>query len=145
VQLRSDVSEGDAPIHLIVNLTTSKPVSFELERILHVGLPGIRISSKTHITPDDYLIIDVCIENQTDAAASFDMMLFVPERARQRLQVVGIKGISNRQFVVPNAKELMSQPLRLRCEQIGTGRTINHPIRITPGQPEPSQTDQPIN
>ncbi len=77
ILLRSDVAEGEVPVKLIINVEAPESFSFELQRTLHVGLPGVRISSKTQVSKLGDLIIDVTIENQSSTPKSFDMLLFV--------------------------------------------------------------------
>ncbi len=130
ITLRSDVAEGDIPIKMIVKLESPSAVEFEMTRNVHVGLPGVRITSKSEFTKSGDLIIDVTIENQTQTPKSFDLMLFVPGRPRDRAQMISVKDTVVRRLVVPNAKSFQNDTLRLSCEEIGTGRTINHLIDV---------------
>lgn len=44
--------------------------------------------------------------------------------------MISVKDTVVRRLVVPNAKSFQNDTLRLSCEEIGTGRTINHLIDV---------------
>ncbi len=43
-----------------------------------------------------------------------------------------VKDTMTRRIILPKANDLRNQTLRLSCEEIGTGRAINHLINVLP-------------
>ncbi len=126
VPVRSDLTEGEVPIGLVVKMESPRQFQFIVDESIHVGLPGIKIQSKRQLRGSDQLQIDVFIFNSTGSAASFDLTLYAPDQPRQKIQMLNVRETGQRSFLVEGASSFDGKSLRLGCEQIETGRTINH-------------------
>ena len=128
--LKPNIAEGDFDLVIEVELQSPDNFGFVLNRTVHVGLPGIKLQSKCDLLANDVLRINLLAVNSTGDKVSLDMLLFLPDQPRQRLQMIDVRETGNQTFFIQNASRYSGRTLRLSCEQIGQKRGINHLIAV---------------
>ena len=132
VLLRSDISALDTPVHIIAYMNGVPSVQFAVEKMLRIGNDEVDIETRYRISDADELWIDIDVINYIDTPISFDCMLLIPDRRRERVIIPRVVDRTTKTLVLPKASELLNQTLWLRCEQIGTRRVLNYRIKIEP-------------
>jgi hypothetical protein len=138
VLLRSDISALDTPVHIIAYMNGVPSVQFAVEKTLRIGNDEVDIETRYRISDADELWIDIDVINYIDTPISFDCMLLIPDRRRERVIIPRVVDRTTKTLVLPKASELLNQTLWLRCEQIGTRRVLNYRIKI---EPEPDNAE----
>jgi hypothetical protein len=113
-------------------------VQFAVEKTLRIGNDEVDIETRYRISDADELWIDIDVINYIDTPISFDCMLLIPDRRRERVIIPRVVDRTTKTLVLPKASELLNQTLWLRCEQIGTRRVLNYRIKI---EPEPDNAE----
>ena len=91
----------------------------------------VTIDASTRLNEQGQLIVQQQLTNKTDEFASFDCMLFAPNRRRQRQQVLNLgRGRHTRTYILPRGEELIGTTLWLRAEEIDGERILNHRILV---------------
>jgi len=132
IQLRSYASTAISPVKLEFIMNTSNPVKFVVDQELQVGTEDFEFDPSYEIDEGGNLRLIIDVTNRLTTPISFDCMLLIPGRPRERTQISQLVERASRTLVLENAKELFGKTLWLRCEQIGTNRILNYPIEITP-------------
>lgn len=132
VLLRSDISALDTPVHIIAYMNGVPPVQFAVERMLRIGNDEVDIETRYRISDADELWIDIDVINYIDTPISFDCMLLIPDRRRERVIIPRVVDRTTKTLILPKASELLNQTLWLRCEQIDSRRVLNYRIKIEP-------------
>jgi len=132
IQLRSYASTAISPVKLEFTMNTSNPVKFVVDQELQVGTEDFEFDPSYEIDEGGNLRLIIDVTNRLTTPISFDCMLLIPGRPRERTQISQLVERASRTLVLENAKELFGKTLWLRCEQIGTNRILNYPIEITP-------------
>lgn len=130
VLLRPDASTQDTPVKIIVTVQFPTSTRFFVEKFLPVGTDEFDVDVNYRTDQSNQLIVDVEITNNGEKPVDFDCMLLMPDRPRERLQIIHIKERALRVLVLPNADTLVGKTLWLRCEQIGADRVINRRITV---------------
>jgi hypothetical protein len=131
VNLLTDANSGPQPLQLDFEISADRTYRFRVYRTLQLGLDGVSIEMTTRLTPDGTLIVEQHLTNSTDHPISFQCTLFPPGRRRETKQVIQQgRGRSTNVFNLPNGKELLGQKLKLRAEEIGGARVLNHTITV---------------
>lgn len=130
--MRSDISALDTPVHIIAYMNGVPSVQFAVEKMLRIGNDEVDIETRYRISDADELWIDIDVINYIDTPVSFDCMLLIPDRRRERVIIPRVVDRTTKTLVLPKASELLNQTLWLRCEQIGTRRVLNYRIKIEP-------------
>lgn len=142
VLLRPDASTQDTPVKIVVTVQFPTSTRFFVEKFLPVGTDEFDVDVNYRTDQSNQLIVDVEITNNGKSPVDFDCMLLMPDRPRERLQIIHIKERALRVIVLPNANTLVGKTLWLRCEQIGADRVINRRITIDPNLPSDSDSPQ---
>ena len=132
VQIRPDVNTSAASIQLEFSILGEKPVTFVVDQEIQVGTSDFEFEIRYEIDNQNRLILFIDAVNHQSIAHSFDCMLLIPNRPRERTQITGFRDRVTKLMVLENASELMGKTLWLRCEQISTNRILNYRIEIDP-------------
>ena len=132
VQIRPDVNTSAASIQLEFSILGEKPVTFVVDQKIQVGTSDFEFEIRYEIDNENRLILFIDAVNHQSTPHSFDCMLLIPNRPRERTQITGFRDRVTKLIVLENAAELMGKTLWLRCEQISTNRILNYRIKIDP-------------
>ncbi len=136
VALDANINSGEQPIRADFSITGHQ---FSVYRTIRVGLGDIEIRLESQLDDKGGLIVKQQLVNNTDEFVSFNCLLFAQGRRRQRRQVYNLgRGTKTNYFVYPNGGELVGSVLRLRAEEIGGARILNH-VYTAVGTPELSE------
>lgn len=129
--LKPEAGSGLRPVRIDFNLTADREYRFSLYRNMVIGLKGIDVDFDTHLDAEGFLEVRAHLSNQTEESISFQCHLFVPERRRDKIQLLNL-GSERRTitFRIPNGRELIGQDLVLRFEEIGGSRVMNQHLRV---------------
>lgn len=129
VSLGANASSGPQKIRLDFNLSADRSYRFSVYREIQVGLGDIELELETHLDEYGNLVVDQHLTNKTDRFVSFNCLLFVPNRRRERRQIFELgRGRQTTRFVIADGEELIGLTLGLRAEEIGGARVLNHRI-----------------
>jgi hypothetical protein len=130
MKLRFDAGQNQELVDVIVR-TDEKPArSFLVQRQLLVGLKDFRIESQTEFDGQGTMSVNLEMFNLGASEANFDCTLVVPGRRRIKFHLVRVVDRVEKKLQIENAEELRGESLYLRCEEIGSGRVINHRVLI---------------
>ena len=132
VQIRPDANTSTAAIQLEFSILGEKPVTFVVNQEIQVGTSDFEFEIRYEIDSDNQLILFIDAVNHQSTPHSFDCMLLIPNRPRERTQISGFRDRVTKLIVLENASELIGKTLWLRCEQISTNRILNYRIEINP-------------
>ncbi len=130
MKLRYDASQLEEPLNIIVTLNEKSSRQFVVQRRIQVGLKDFQLETQVKIDERGSIIVDLEMLNLSNQTANFDCTLIIPNRTREKFQIIRLEDRYNRPIVVPNGADLRGQSLLLRCEEIGSGRVLNHRIEI---------------
>jgi hypothetical protein len=129
VALGPDVNSGVQPLQIDFELTTDQSLNFRLGESIEVGLGDIVVELESQLDDQGNLVIQQHLINNTKMNVSFNCLLFVPDRRRERRQVFFAgQGRTTNRFVLPNGRELIGKTLWLRAEEINGARILNEKI-----------------
>ena len=129
VLLGTNATSGPQKIRLDFNLSADRTYRFSVYREIQVGLGDIELELESHLDEHGDLIVDQHLTNKTDKRVSFNCLLYVPDRRRERRQVFDLaRGRQTTRFVIRDGEELIGLTLGLRAEEIGGARVLNHRI-----------------
>jgi hypothetical protein len=134
VLLRPDTSAQDSLVQVVVQTFGSPPRKFAVTKSLPIGNDDVSIDTRYRISESDELLFEVEASNKTGQPVSFDCLLLIPDRTRERIQLNRVVETATRMVSIPKGSELIGETLWLRCEQIGSRRVLNYRIRIEPPQ-----------
>ena len=137
VQVLPDADTTETEIALEFEMAGDHPIRFSIQEWLQVGTDDFEFEIAFQIDDYDQLWVTVEAINYRDEPTSFDCMLLIPNRPRERTQIANLTDRSSRVFVVRKASELLNETLWLRCEQIGTRRVENKRIQVDFGDANP--------
>ena len=137
VQVLPDADTTETEIALEFEMAGDHPIRFSIQEWLQVGTDDFEFEIAFQIDDYDQLWVTVEAINYRDEPTSFDCMLLIPNRPRERTQIANLRDRSSRVFVVRKASELLNETLWLRCEQIGTRRVENKRIQVDFGDANP--------
>ncbi len=128
-----DATSGVHDVRCDFEIHGQQPIRFSAYRRMHVGLGGIRLEVQTRMNAQGELEVEQQFINDTDESVSFRCYLLVPNRRRQKLDIIDLgHGRDVQRFRLPDGEELIGQTLWLRAEEVGGGRGLNHQF---PAQP----------
>lgn len=128
-----DATSGAHHVRCDFEIHGQQPIRFSAYRRMNVGLGGIRVEVQTRLNPDGELEVEQHFINDTDEAVSFRCYLYVPNRRRQKLDILDLgHGRDVQRFRLPDGKELIGQTLWLKADEIGGGRGLNHQFQAQP-------------
>jgi hypothetical protein len=131
VLLGANATSGRQPVPVKVELTADKTYAFMIYRDIHVGLGDVDIELSASLDEYGNLVVQQILTNKTDEFVSFNCLLFVPGRRRERRQVFNLgRGRTTNVFVLPRGSELVGSTLGLRAEEIGGARILNQHLTV---------------
>ena len=130
MKLRYDASQSQEPLDMVISLNGKTPRQFIVQRQVNIGLKDFQLETQTQIDERGFLIINVELLNQSEQIANFECTLVLPNRPREKFQMIQVQERLNRTKIIANGAELRGQTLLLRCEEISSGRVLNHRIEI---------------
>jgi hypothetical protein len=138
VQVMPDADTSETDIALEFDMAGDHPVRFSVREWLQVGTDDFEFEISMQMDDQDQLWVTVEAMNYREEPTSFDCMLLIPNRPRQRTQIANLTDRSTRVFVVRKGSELLNETLWLKCEQIGTRRVENKRIQVDFVDPKPN-------
>jgi hypothetical protein len=128
-----DATSGSHHVRCDFEIHDQRPIRFSAYRRMHVGLGGIRVEVQTRLNASGELEVEQQFINETDESVSFRCYLLVPERRRQKLDIIDLgHGRDVQRFRLPDGEELIGQTLWLQADEIGGGRGLNHRFQAQP-------------
>jgi len=129
ILLGTNADSGPQPLRLDFNISADRSYRFSVYRGIQVGLGDIEVELESHLDEYGNLVVDQHLTNKTDRSVSFNCLLFVPDRRRERRQVFNLgRGRQSTRFILADGEELIGLTLGLRAEEIGGVRVLNHRI-----------------
>ncbi len=130
IQLQPDAGQINEPVDIFITLDGHPPTQFGVKQSLNVGLKDFKLESSSIIDEQDQLVIQLTMTNESGQAANFDCMLLLPDKPRKRIQMINLNESATRTIVVDQGSAYKGQLLWLRCEEISSGRVLNHRIPV---------------
>ncbi len=130
MRLRYDASQSLEPLDIVVTFNDSPERQFVIQRPIQVGLKDFQLETQSRIDSTGNIVIDLEILNLSDQVANFDCTLILPNRPREKFQIIRLENRQYRPIVITDGSEMRGQSILLRCEEIRTGRVLNHRIEI---------------
>ena len=128
-----DATSGAHEVRCDFEIHGQQPIRFSAYRCMHVGLGGIRVEVMTRLNAAGELEVEQHFINDTDESVSFRCYLYVPNRRRQKLDILNLgHGRDVQRFRLPDGEELIGQTLWLKADEIGGGRGLNHQFKAQP-------------
>lgn len=141
--LPTDANIGDAQMKLTFTITADRAYRFQVLCPLQVGSGDVRLIVMDRKLDDGRLEIEQLVVNSTSPAEVLDFRcnLMVPGSRRQKVQITKLGVGEDRKFYyLNNADSYRDKELRLKLEQDGGGRVLNH--KWTVGEFWDLQTDE---
>jgi hypothetical protein len=132
VRVLPDADTIDSPITLDFSMSGESSSRFSIGEHLQIGTDDFEFEVEYQFDDQNQLWVTVEAINNRSIPTSFDCMLLIPGRARERTQIANLKDRTTRTFILKDASDLISETIWLRCEQIGTRRIENKRIVIQP-------------
>ncbi|MCY2974609.1 MAG: hypothetical protein NTW52_08085 [Planctomycetota bacterium] len=130
ILLRRDVSQSNEPIEIIFEQKGTPPVQFSVRKSLSLGLKNFQLETKSRFDDRGRLVIEMIMTNSSGQASSFDCTVHVPDRPRQRVQVINLQERATKSIILSDGAQYRGKSLLIRCEEIGTGRVLNQRVII---------------
>lgn len=130
IQIRPDANTTAASVKLKFSIQGDKPVTFVVDQEMQVGTSDFEFEPRYEFDAEDRLRLFIEVINHESNPLNFDCLLLIPDRARERTQIAGLKDRVTKLIVLENASDLIGKTLWLRCEQIATNRILNYRIEI---------------
>jgi hypothetical protein len=131
VALSPDVSCGTHPLRIEFQLNAEHDVQFQLWDSIEVGLGDVVTELHAQFDEKGNLVVEQHLINNTKQRVSFNCLLFVPERRREKRQVFDLgPGRATNTFVLPQGRELIGKTLWLRAEELNGARILNEKIVV---------------
>lgn len=130
ILLRRDVSQSNEPIEIIFEQKGTPPVQFSVRKSLSLGLKNFQLETQSRFDDRGRLIIEMTMTNSSGQASSFDCTIHVPDRPRQRVQVINLQERATKSIILSDGAQYRGKSLLIRCEEIGTGRVLNQRVTI---------------
>ncbi len=130
IQIRPDANTTAASVKLKFSIQGDKPVTFMVDQEMQVGTSDFEFEPRYEFAADNRLRLFIEVINHESNPLNFDCLLLIPDRARERTQIAGLKDRITKLIVLENASDLVGKTLWLRCEQIATNRILNYRIEI---------------
>ncbi len=128
-----DATSGAHDVRCDFEIHDQEPLRFSVYRRMHVGLGGIRVEVQTRLNAEGELEVEQHFINDTDETISFRCYLYVPNRRRQKLDILDLgHGRDVQRFRLPDGAELIGQTLWLKADEIGGSRGLNHQFQAQP-------------
>jgi hypothetical protein len=126
IRLPFDLSNGDCPVRVDVELTAEKNYQFSIFRHLRVGLGDIIVEATSQLSDAGELLVQQRFHNHTDEPVSFRCNLFAPDRRRMRTQILELgRGEDVQTYRLPQGRQLLGQTLWIRAQEINGPRVLS--------------------
>ncbi len=133
VVLGFDAETGPKLLRFDFDLTADRRYQFTAYRWLEVGLGDVSIELTTRINEFGELEVEQRLNNQGTSDVSYNCDLFVPDRRRQRVQIIRQPpGQSTRVFRIRDGQALLGETLVLRAQELNGRRVLNYRIEAKP-------------
>ncbi len=132
VRVKPDANTAAAAIQMKFSVQGDASATFVVDQEIQVGTSDFTIETRYEINNNNELRLALEATNHKSVPLSFDCILLVPDRPRERTQISGLKEQVTKTMTLDNASDLIGKTLWLRCEQIGTNRILNYRIEIRP-------------
>lgn len=126
--LPANASLGKVDLSIDFDISAERQYKFRVYRPYEVGLDDVKLFIIEERLPDDTLRVEQVIVNNTDPleVLNFECSLFLLGRKRKTKTVIKLeRETSRKEFLFPNATELLDKPARLRVEQTDGPRVLN--------------------
>jgi hypothetical protein len=124
--LGADVSGGWQPLRVDFDIAADRNCRFSVFGGIQVGLGDVEIAVDSRLDEQGNLMVEQHLTNRSNRLISFNCLLFVPDRRRERRQVLNLaRGRTTNVFLLPDGRELVGKTLWLRAEEIGGARILN--------------------
>ena len=128
-----NATSGSHDVRCDFEIHGPQPIRFSVYRRMHVGLGGIRLEIQTRLNAEGELGVEQHFINDTDERISFRCYLYVPNRRRQKLDIIDLgHGRDVQRFLLPNGQDLIGQNLWLMADEIGGRRGLNYQFQAQP-------------
>ncbi len=128
-----DATSGVHKVRCDFEIQDQVPIKFSVYRHMFVGLGGIRVEVQTRLNEEGELEVEQHFINDTDEPVSFRCYLYVPNRRRQKLDIVNLgHGRDVQVFRLSEGRELLGQTLWLKADEVGGSRGLNHQFEAQP-------------
>ena len=132
IQVKADANTMAASIKLEFAIQGERPVVFVVDQDVQVGTKDFEFAIRYEIDSDDQLKLFIEASNNLPEPASFDCVLQIPGRPRERFQIAGLRDKITKTIVLDKASDLTQKALWLRCDQVSTSRILNYRVEINP-------------
>ncbi len=129
LKLPTDANLGDSQMKLTFQITGDRPYRFQVLSPYHVGSGDVTLQVIDRKLDDGRLEIQQIVNNSTSPTEVLDFRcsLLVPGSPRQKARVTRLGSGEDRKFYfLDNADAFRGKELRLKLEQEGGGRILNH-------------------
>jgi len=144
--LPADASLGKVNLTIDFDVSAERQYKFRVYRSYEVGLDDVKLHVIEERLPDDTLRVEQVIVNNTDPleVLNFQCSLFMLGRKRKTQYVIKLEHETNhKEFLFPNASELLGKPARLRVEQIDGPRVLNRQWTVGEDWDENGSMEEP--
>ncbi|MFO0922971.1 MAG: hypothetical protein U0905_10860 [Pirellulales bacterium] len=130
VQLKPDAVSQRSRVRIDVDIHGNKNGRFSVYRDLKIGQEDIELDVNQQVDSDDNLILQLEFQNHTNRKLNFDCMIMLPDRPRERTQVLDVRERKETLVGIKNASNLFGKTIWIRCEEIGSNRIVNQRIVV---------------
>jgi hypothetical protein len=130
IVLRRDVSQSSEPIEIVFEINGAPPMQFSVRKALSLGLKNFQLETQPRFDDRGRLVIEMTMTNSSGQASTFECTVHVPDRPRQRVQVIGLQDRVTKSIVLQDGAKYRGKSILIRCEEIGTGRILNQRVLI---------------
>ena len=118
ILLGANASSGRQAVRLDFEVTSDRVHRFSVYREIRVGLRDLDVELSSRLDEKGNLLVEQRLTNESDRLVSFNCLLSVPQRRRERQQVFRLgRGSVTNLFVLPHGEELLGQTLWLRTRK----------------------------
>jgi hypothetical protein len=132
VRVKPDANTAAAAIQMKFSVQGDASATFVVDQEIQVGTSDFTIETRYEINNDNQLRLTLEATNHKSIPLSFNCILLVPDRPRERTQISGLKDQVTKTITLDDASDLIGKTVWLRCEQIGSNRILNYRIEIRP-------------
>ncbi|MBM4001086.1 MAG: hypothetical protein FJ297_16390 [Planctomycetes bacterium] len=132
--LRASAASGEQPVRIDFDVRADTSYRFSVHRMIRVGLEDVSFELSAILDDNGGVVVEQQLVNKTDAAFSFNCLLFAPDMPAQRRQVLNAaRGRRIDTYQIRDGRALTGKTLWMRAEEIGgKGRILNYPVSVSP-------------
>jgi hypothetical protein len=131
IDLRSDVSAGKHAVRFDFQFEADKSEHFSTYHEVTVGFEDIDFQWQLQKVSDTVVLLRLTANNRNNLETTFHCKFFPPPYPYQHFQADKLPpGNSNREFLIQLPSLLETSEYWIRCEEIGTRRTLNYRVRL---------------